>query len=181
MGLVDGAAQASRAFQAEAAPVPAAPPVAWVRPPGALPEADFLSACTRCDDCIKACPHLVIRKAGIEVGKDVATTPIIVPGDNSCRFCDGFPCIQACASGALRLPNSDIKIRIGTAVVREPACYSVQKQPCDYCQTYCPETEKAIRVSGPGSAPAVNAQLCTGCGQCAEICPTGCITVVRLS
>jgi len=79
VGLVDGAAQASRAFQAEAAPVPAAPPVAWVRPPGALPEADFLSACTRCDDCIKACPHLVIRKAGIEVGKDVATTPIIVP------------------------------------------------------------------------------------------------------
>lgn len=181
VGLADGASEAARAFHGETRPEPETKPIAWVRPPGALAETGFLAACTRCDDCIKACPHLVIRKAGPEVGKGVATTPVIVPGDNSCRFCEGFPCIKACESGALLMPKPDTKVRIGTARIREAECYSVQNQPCDYCQTYCPEVEKAIVVARPGTAPAVNAELCTGCGQCAEICPTGCITVERLS
>jgi len=29
----------------------------WIRPPFAKRELDFLLACTRCDDCVAACPH----------------------------------------------------------------------------------------------------------------------------
>ena len=28
-----------------------------LRPPGALPEKDFLAACTRCGQCVQACPY----------------------------------------------------------------------------------------------------------------------------
>ena len=36
----------------------------WTRPPGALPERDFLQACTGCADCLSACPHSAIRRLG---------------------------------------------------------------------------------------------------------------------
>ena len=58
---------------------PAKEKVSFVRPPGALLEEDFLKKCTHCNDCIQACPHFVIRKAGYELGKEVSETPIIIP------------------------------------------------------------------------------------------------------
>ena len=29
----------------------------YIRPPGAVEESVFLSRCTRCNECIKVCPH----------------------------------------------------------------------------------------------------------------------------
>ena len=34
----------------------------YIRPPYAISEVEFLLACTRCDDCVAACPHKVIFK-----------------------------------------------------------------------------------------------------------------------
>ena len=31
-----------------------------LRPPGALPEKDFLAACTRCGQCVQACPYDIV-------------------------------------------------------------------------------------------------------------------------
>ncbi len=73
----------------------------FARPPRALPEADFLEACTRCGDCVRACEPLALRKAGPEMGH-LHETPIIVPSENPCTLCNGLSCVAACPTGALK-------------------------------------------------------------------------------
>jgi len=141
-----------------------------LRPPGALKESEFLAACTGCNDCIVACPHSVIRKAGPEVGEKIAGTPVIIPEDNPCVFCQDLPCIAACQEGALLQPEG--RVAIGVAVVDVESCYQVKGAPCDYCSSYCPEKKAgAIKAGAHGEAPVVNAEACTGCGTCAQLCP----------
>lgn len=159
------------------APLPKKTPrveVDWLRPPGALLEHDFLDKCTKCDDCVKACPHFVIRKAGPELGEGMIGSPIVIPKDNPCLMCEGMPCIAACTTGALAG-----ELSMGTAVVDEAACYMSQGQPCDYCMNDCPEKPKAIRVDVPGTAAEVIADRCTGCGKCLMICPANAIQMER--
>ena len=57
----------------------------YLRPPGAVGEVEFLSLCTRCDECIKACPAKAIRRSNGLM--DVAIgTPVIVPKGKSMRL-----------------------------------------------------------------------------------------------
>src|SRR5687768_6090369 len=67
----------------------------WLRPPGAVEECLFLDRCTRCSDCVKACPYETIvfdRRDG---------TPVIFPDRVACHLCSDFPCIAACEADAL--------------------------------------------------------------------------------
>ena len=153
----------------------------FVRPPGALTEEAFLAACTRCDECVKACPHWAIRKAGPELGVSIAGTPIMLPHESPCLMCHDWPCIAACEPGALSMPEEGTLLSVGTAVVNEARCYMAMGQPCDYCAKHCPEKPKAIAIGAPGEKPAVFADRCTGCGICAQICPADAIHCVRAS
>jgi ferredoxin-type protein NapG len=72
-------------------PRAAAPGPAFVRPPGALPEPSFLATCTRCDDCVAACPKWSIRKAGPELGASMNGTPIVIPKEQPCWMCADMP------------------------------------------------------------------------------------------
>jgi ferredoxin-type protein NapG len=177
--ILDGAVVAAEMLQeVSAAQRPSTPfHPAWVRPPGALPEKEFSAACTSCSDCIKACPHFAIRKAGPELGKSVAGTPIVVPKDNPCLMCSDYPCIAACSPKALILPLAEMRIKIGIAVVNPRTCYQAQGQPCDYCMMHCPEKPKAISAVQPGTLPTVDLQTCTGCGKCAQICPADAVEI----
>lgn len=152
----------------------------FVRPPGALAEELFLDACTRCDDCVKACPEWVIRKAGPEFGKRQEGTPLLLPSENPCVFCTGLPCIAACTTGALLPLAPNAFLRIGLAVVDEKACYMGQGQPCDYCVKACPTRPKAISLGARGAPAVVDSSACTGCGECAQICPANAITIEAL-
>ena len=162
---------------AKSLPPPTKP---FVRPPGAVAEADFLNLCTRCDDCIKACPEWVVRKTGPEFGKLLEGYPILLPAQNPCLFCTGLPCITACKTGALEAPAPGAAVRIGQAVVNAQMCYMGQGQPCDYCVKECPVRPKAISLGARGLPAIVDASACTGCGECAQICPANAITIEAL-
>ncbi|RMF84838.1 MAG: 4Fe-4S dicluster domain-containing protein [Planctomycetota bacterium] len=153
------------------APVPAAPRksarLTWVRPPGALPEPQFLDACTRCTDCLLACPHQSIRKLGHEFGDNLGT-PAIIPDESPCHLCEGLPCVAACTTGAL-VGDDPASVRMATAVVDEAKCYSAQGQPCDYCVERCPIGPAAIRFAG--NLPVIQEDACSGCGVCVYLCP----------
>lgn len=138
-----------------------------LRPPGALKEKDFLSACIRCNLCQDACPDNVIRLAtSIDpVQKD---TPFILPTSKGCRLC--LDCTKVCPTGALRPVETMDLVKMGVAVVDKRTCVSHNGTGvCGACHTACPLKNKAI-VQGLRNAPEVIDDACVGCGLCEEAC-----------
>ena len=68
-----------------------------IRPPGALPEEDFLSLCIRCDCCAKACPDGFITPVPLSESVVNAGTPRLF---SYCLRC--WRCTYSCPTGALR-------------------------------------------------------------------------------
>lgn len=146
----------------------------WLRPPGALSESQFLSACTRCTACQEACPYESIRRLGPEFAI-TAGTPAIIPDESPCYLCEDMPCIAACEPSALiRVPRTEV--RMGLAVIDPSVCYVAQGQPCDYCVTRCPLREAAI-VWDDSGLPRVIKGGCAGCGVCEYLCPARAIAI----
>ncbi len=157
------------------APAIAEQPRRWLRPPGALPEAEFKETCTRCTDCQEVCPYTAIRRLGPEFGED-AGTPAIIPDESPCYMCADMPCIAACEPRAL-LPTAIEAVAMGTAVLEWSSCYLSQGQPCDYCVARCPLPSKAIAWD-ENRRPLINVDTCTGCGVCSYLCPADAIAII---
>jgi ferredoxin-type protein NapG len=67
------------------------------RPPGALPEDEFLSVCIRCDVCYWTCPYAYITPVLITESIIAAGTPRL-----KAQWCPNCRrCIPACPVGAL--------------------------------------------------------------------------------
>lgn len=155
-------------------------PASAIRPPGALPEADFLGACIRCGLCVRDCPYDTLKLS--ELGEEVATgTPYFVARDVPCEMCDDIPCVQACPTGALDHTLTDIDdARMGLAVlVDQETCIAFQGLRCEVCYNVCPVRGKAITLemrhndrSGKHALfiPEVHSSDCTGCGKCEQAC-----------
>ena len=146
----------------------------FLRPPGALEEERFIEACTRCTDCLEACPHQAIRRLGPEFGQR-AGTPAILPDEVPCMLCEDLPCITACDEGAL-INTPKRQVKMGTARIDLRHCYQAQGQPCDYCVTRCPLKGEAIDWDERG-LPAVDACACVGCGVCQYLCPAPALAI----
>jgi len=134
------------------------------RPPGAIDEAQFLAGCTRCGECITACPYDAIRIAPPRLG-NVAGTPIIDADTQACLMCEDFPCIASCDPGVL---IDSIPKVMGTARVTEHLCLAHHHTTCTGCSERCP-VAGAITLSE--GKPTVVEDVCTGCGVCRYVCP----------
>ncbi|MBB4301994.1 ferredoxin-type protein NapG [Rhodobium orientis] len=157
----------------------ALPPTA-LRPPGALPENDFLAACVRCGICVRDCPYDILKLATL--GEEVATgTPYFTARTGPCEMCEDIPCIVNCPTGALDTGLKDIaKARMGLAVVVDhESCIAFQGLRCEICFNTCPVRGKAIKLeyrankrSGKHAlfVPVVYSGDCTGCGLCEKAC-----------
>jgi len=150
--------------------VPPESKIKFLRPPGALPEIEFLEKCTRCNECVKVCPEESIMKFVQDGSKD-HLTPILNMRKSACILCEDFPCVKVCEPEALVMPESPRAVRIGTAVINERLCHAFQGMDCDYCVKECPFPNEAIAMDSEGH-PQVNIEICTGCGLCEYICPT---------
>lgn len=155
-------------------------PAHAIRPPGALAEDRFLSACVRCGLCVRACPYDTLRLA--QSGEPVALgTPYFIAREVPCEMCEDIPCVAACPTGALDKKLTDIgKAHMGIAVlVDQENCLNWQGLRCDVCYRVCPRIDKAITLDKQhnpktgGHAlfiPTVHADACTGCGKCEKSC-----------
>lgn len=136
-----------------------------LRPPGAIEERAFLNECTRCDECIKACPHDSIIHAPLRF-REAAGTPMIDPVNQPCWLCEDRPCIEACEPGVL---THAIETLMGTARINEETCLAHNNTMCTVCSERCP-VEGAIALDERGR-PTVVEKSCTGCGVCQYVCP----------
>ncbi|MFT4703880.1 MAG: ferredoxin-type protein NapG [Bradymonadia bacterium] len=140
------------------------------RPPGALPELEFLLACTRCGDCIRSCPVAAILTLDDGAGASAGTPFLDVNKFRPCVACDDAPCMPACPTDALRV--IDIKDAVmGTAHVDREVCIEWLGGTCDRCIKACPYPDDALLVDEEGR-PYIDPRHCIGCGMCVAVCPT---------
>ena len=98
-------------------------PLPVVRPPGSVPEGDFLSLCIRCGECFKACPNNVLQPMGFTQGLNNLWTPQVVASWSGCEpSCNN--CGQVCPTGAIRpLAIEEKRVaRMGLAIINERTC-----------------------------------------------------------
>ncbi len=99
-----------------------------LRPPGALVEKKFLSACIKCGQCVQVCPVNAIELAELDEGVGVGV-PYIDARAQACDFsCDGLQCVLACPTGALTHEiNFSHQVDIGVAkLLRPDKCLAIQ-------------------------------------------------------
>lgn len=165
-----------------------------MRPPGALPEKEFLSACTRCAECMKVCPTNALQPALFETGLEGIWTPLLVPSVGACaEKCSA--CGDVCPTHAIRpftWQDKRYKIKMGLANVNQSTCVAWNGgRDCVVCAEVCPYSAVVFRdkyddglpknallpISDPGNkgrvkrVPTVDEKLCTGCGLCEYHCP----------
>jgi ferredoxin-type protein NapG len=172
-----------------------------LRPPAALPEADFLKACIKCGLCAEACVNRdsnknsdgTKREGTLKMAKggdhQVIGTPYFIPTEVPCYMCDDVPCVPVCPTGALDMKSIlnekeelDInKARMGLAVVHKESCISYWGIQCDACYRACPLQGEAIVIEHHKNErtgkhafllPIVHSDVCTGCGLCEQACVT---------
>ncbi|UCE34595.1 MAG: 4Fe-4S binding protein [Deltaproteobacteria bacterium] len=157
-----------------------------IRPPGALPEKDFLTLCQRCGLCMKACPTNVINPTLTEAGMAGFWTPHLIMTQGYCEYTCTL-CGDVCPTGAIRVFSAKEKIEtpivIGSAYIDRGRCLPWSGNgPCIVCEEHCPTSPKAIffhkdMVPGPNGKqqmaqlPHVDLRKCVGCGICEFKCP----------
>jgi len=155
----------------------------YIRPPYAIAEVEFLLACTRCDDCVTACPHNVIFKLSARLGADVVGTPALDLLNKGCHLCDDWPCVTACTTAALSFPQpqadedeeseyeeDQIPIslpKLAKASLNEETCLPFSGPECGACVPDCPVPGALILNA---EKPYIIPDLCVGCGLCREVC-----------
>ena len=139
----------------------------WIRPPGALPELEFRARCTRCGDCVTACPVKAIKVD--HAAEEGAGYPFIDPDTNPCVLCSGQPCMPACPAGALQIVPLE-QIDIGKANYFDQTCLRFNGEECTMCVDHCPVGPSALDIQN--GWVTVHEEACTGCGVCQNNCPT---------
>lgn len=165
-----------------------------IRPPGALPEREFLKRCIQCGACMKVCPPNALHPAFSEAGLEGLWSPVLVPALGYCEF-ECTLCGEVCPTEAIQpLPLAEKKLlKIGLATVDTTRClpYAYGRE-CIVCEEHCPIPDKAIYFQQvevtlrDGSRrvlkqPLVDADRCTGCGICETKCPFADHAAIRIT
>ena len=156
-----------------------APVSRLIRPPGALPEEDFLAACTRCSECIKVCRTNVLQPTLLEAGFEGIWTPRLMPRrqtqieEGGClKYCN--LCTLVCPTNALRKLTLKEKqqFRLGLSNLARDRCLAWDwNTPCKLCYDYCPYDAIELKPIDGMLRPVLNHDKCMGCGTCEHVCP----------
>ncbi len=133
-----------------------------IRPPWAIAESAFVDYCSRCEDCLRACPEgILIRGRG--------GYPEVDFRRGECTFCHA--CAEACRPGVIA-DQAQRQAWSLAPYIDPAACLAWQGVVCLTCQEQC-EAAAIVLRSQPGGVmrPVVEPAACTGCGACVRPCP----------
>lgn len=156
-----------------------------IRPPGALPEPEFLARCVRCGECMKACPTNTLQPVWLKAGLEGIFSPVITPRLAACGInCN--VCGKVCPTGAIRSLSLIEKnyAKVGTAWIERRHCLVwEQDKKCLVCDEVCPYNAVSFRPvpDRKNAVPFVIAQRCTGCGWCESKCPVEGAAAIRVN
>lgn len=141
-----------------------------IRPPGALPEDEFVRACTGCGKCLKVCPNNALQSTFLEAGLAGLYTPRLVPRIGYCEeFCNF--CGRVCPTEAILPLSIEQKrlLQIGVAHIDKTRCIAWDTEKiCLVCNEQC--SYQAI-IGDEKKRPIIKEEKCTGCGICENKCP----------
>jgi polyferredoxin len=144
-----------------------------IRPPGALPEPEFMRTCVRCAECMKSCPTDTLQPCLWESGLTGLWTPKMdlrfAPCEQNCNVCG-----RVCPTQAIRSLSLEEKThaKVGTAVLNRDLCLVwAEDKLCLICDEICPYNAIVFRTVEGYRRPVVIASRCNGCGFCEERCP----------
>jgi MauM/NapG family ferredoxin protein len=160
-------------------------PADLIRPPGAIPEFDFLKLCVRCGLCMKACATNTLQPIWLKAGLEGLFSPTLVPRLAACAVNCAI-CGSVCPTGAIRkLPVEEkIQAKIGTAWIDRQNCLVWnQDKKCLVCGEVCPYHAISFQPAEgrKNGVPVVHANRCAGCGWCENKCPVEGAAAVRVS
>ncbi len=150
-------------------------PADLIRPPGAMPEPEFLKLCVRCGLCMKACATNTLQPVWFKAGVEGLFSPSLVPRLAACAV-NCAVCGSVCPTGAIRkLPiDEKIQAKIGTAWIDRQNCLVWnQDKKCLVCGEVCPYHAISFQPAEGrrNGVPVVHANRCAGCGWCENKCP----------
>jgi ferredoxin-type protein NapF len=142
-----------------------------MRPPWALPEGAFIERCTRCGNCISACPQHILDKGR-------GGFPLVDFARGECLFCGD--CVRSCTPAALTgwssSGDSDAPWTVRAHI--EGQCLARRGVECRSCADQCDTTAIRFRlVAGGVAQPLLEQAMCNGCGACYSVCPAQAITL----
>jgi len=144
-----------------------------IRPPGALPEDEFLRTCIRCGECMKSCVTNTLQPCFTESGLEGLWTPKMEPRFAACeQTCN--VCGKVCPTQAIRsLPLEEKNhAKVGTAILKKESCLVwAEDKLCLICDEICPYNAIVFRTIEGYRRPVVIPSRCNGCGFCEQRCP----------
>jgi ferredoxin-type protein NapG len=144
----------------------------------------FLAACTRCGACNQVCPAGAILTVSARGGL-AANTPYLEPSRIPCLACADMPCVAACPTAALTMPETGWRTeRLGRVEFEAERCITFEGKPCRVCIDACPVGTAALTAPETGwrterlGRVEFEAERCITfegkpCRVCIDACPVG--------
>ncbi|MDR0418860.1 MAG: 4Fe-4S dicluster domain-containing protein [Prevotellaceae bacterium] len=144
-------------------------------PPGALGAKNMKAHCTACQFCVSACPNNILRPSN---NMSTLMQPEVSFERGYCRP-ECTECSQVCPTGAIKPITTADKsaISIGLAVwIKDNCVVTRDNVQCNSCKRHCPTgaitlVSRDIEHNDPLKIPAIDRELCIGCGACENLCP----------
>jgi ferredoxin-type protein NapF len=126
----------------------------------------FVDGCTRCGECLAACPEKIIVPS-------TGGFPSIDFSRGECTFCGA--CADACPASLFDRSRAE-PWKFKALISGD--CLAKRHIMCRSCEDACVQNAIAFKLA-PGRLPSPEIYIanCTGCGGCVSVCPENAISI----